>query len=63
MLLERLRLVDRCDDRAVGRGRDGGIAGLLLGILSILGFRHAGKVSATTEEHRVNNPEYADATR
>ena len=39
------------------------IAGLLLGIFSILGFRHAGKVSATTNEHRVNNPEYADATR
>jgi hypothetical protein len=37
-------------------------AGLLLGILSILGFRHAARVSATTE-HRVNNPEYADATR
>lgn len=39
------------------------IAGLLLGIFSILGFRHAAKVSATTKEHRVNNPEYADATR
>jgi hypothetical protein len=38
-------------------------AGLLLGIFSILGFRHAGKVSATTKEHRVTNPEYADATR
>jgi hypothetical protein len=38
-------------------------AGLLLGIFSILGFRHAGKVSATTTEHRANNPEYADATR
>ncbi|HET6790007.1 MAG TPA: hypothetical protein VFI35_00290 [Actinomycetota bacterium] len=38
-------------------------AGLFLGILSILGFRHAGKVSAITKEHRVNNPEYADATR
>jgi len=38
-------------------------AGLLLGIFSILGFRHARKVSATTTEHRANNPEYADATR
>jgi hypothetical protein len=38
-------------------------AGLLLGICSILGFRHAGKVSAITKEHRVSNPEYADATR
>jgi hypothetical protein len=38
-------------------------AGLLFGIFSILGFRHAGKVSAPTREHRVNNPEYADATR
>jgi hypothetical protein len=39
------------------------IAGLLLGIFSILGFRHAGKVSANTKEHRVTTPEYADATR
>ena len=43
------------------------LAGLLLGILSILGFRHAGKVagkvSVTTQEHRVTSPEYADATR
>ena len=38
-------------------------AGLLLGIFSILGFRHAGKVSVITKEHRVSNPEYADATR
>jgi hypothetical protein len=38
-------------------------AGLLLGILSILGFRHASKVVATTTEHRVNSPEYATATR
>ena len=38
-------------------------AGLLLGIFSILGFRHAAEVSATTTEHRVNDPEYADATR
>jgi hypothetical protein len=39
------------------------IAGLLLGIFSILGFRHARKVVATTTEHRVSNPEYATATR
>ena len=36
------------------------LAGLLLGILSILGFRHAGKVagkvSVTTQEHRVTEP-------
>ena len=43
------------------------IAGLLLGVLSILGFRHAGKVagkvSVITQEHRATSPEYADATR
>jgi hypothetical protein len=39
------------------------IAGALLGILSILGFRHARKVSATHTEHRTSSPEYADATR
>ncbi len=42
------------------------IAGLLLGLLSILGFRHAGKVSVTTrttQEHRVTTPEFADAAR
>jgi hypothetical protein len=43
------------------------IAGALLGIFSILGFRHAGKVagkvSVTTQEHRATSPEYADATR
>lgn len=38
-------------------------AGLLLGIFSILGFRHAKKVVATTTEHRVHSPEYATATR
>ena len=38
-------------------------AGLLLGIFSILGFRHAAEVSATTTELRVNDPEYTDATR
>jgi hypothetical protein len=39
------------------------IAGLLLGILAILGFRHAGKASTSTEERRVLIPENADATR
>jgi hypothetical protein len=39
------------------------IAGVLLGIFSILGFRHAKKVSATYTEHRVDRPEYATATR
>jgi hypothetical protein len=39
------------------------IAGLLLGIFSILGFRHAKKVVAKTTEHGVNNPEYATAPR
>jgi hypothetical protein len=43
------------------------LAGLLLGVFSILGFRHAGKVagkvSVTTQEHRGTSPEYADATR
>jgi hypothetical protein len=39
------------------------IAGLLLGILAILGFRHAGKASMITKEHRALSPEYADATR
>jgi len=38
------------------------VAGLVLGILSILGFRHARKVSATTE-HRATSPEHADAAR
>ncbi len=38
------------------------IAGLLLGILAILGFRHAGKVTTITEGHRVHIPENADAT-
>jgi hypothetical protein len=46
-------------------------AGLLLGIFSILGFRHAARMSATTTEHRVDNPtehrvtnpEYADSAR
>ncbi|HEX6580755.1 MAG TPA: hypothetical protein VF195_07780 [Actinomycetota bacterium] len=38
-------------------------AGLLLGIFSILGFRHAARAVATTTEHRVNDPEYAGSTR
>jgi len=37
------------------------IAGALLGILSILGFRHAGKVTATTPR-LVETPEYATAS-
>ncbi len=42
------------------------IAGLLLGILAILGFRHARRDPATDTtdtEHRVNVPEYATASR
>ena len=38
------------------------IAGLLLGILSILGFRHASKVATVTMSRRVDTPEYATAT-
>lgn len=38
-------------------------AGIGLGILSILGFRHARKVSPATTEQHVDEPEYADATR
>ena len=41
------------------------IAGAALGLLSILGFKHARKASTTTQElePRVLSPEYADATR
>jgi hypothetical protein len=39
------------------------IAGLILGILAIFGFRHAGKAPTTYTEHRVNSPEYATASR
>ena len=39
------------------------VAGLLLGLLSILGFRHADKLSVTTQERRATSPEDADATR
>ena len=38
------------------------IAGLILGIFSILGFRHAGKAQARAVEHRVTTPEYAAAS-
>jgi hypothetical protein len=38
------------------------ITGLFLGILSILGFRHAGKVSAPVTEHKADAPEYAKAS-
>ena len=37
------------------------IAGLFLGILSILGFRHAGKVALAPTPDRVGTPEYAGA--
>jgi hypothetical protein len=39
------------------------VAGVALGILSILGFRHARKVSATDTEHPVDSVEYATASR
>jgi hypothetical protein len=39
------------------------IAGLILGILAIFGFRHAGEAPAAYTEHRVNSPEYATASR
>ena len=35
------------------------IAGLFLGILSILGFRHAGKVATVTTPQSVSKPDYA----
>lgn len=38
------------------------IAGLILGILSILGFRHAGKAEARSVERRVSTPEYVGAS-
>ncbi len=37
------------------------LAGLLLGIFSILGFRHAKKFSTTDTERRANSPEYSSA--
>ena len=39
------------------------IAGVFLGILAILGFRHARKGSAMYTEHAANTPEYATASR
>ena len=37
------------------------VAGVGLGILSILGFRHARKVATTYTDHRAATPEYAGA--
>ena len=39
------------------------IAGVFLGILAILGFRHARKGSAMYTEHPADTPEYATASR
>jgi len=39
------------------------IAGVFLGILAILGFRHARRGSAMYTEHPANTPEYATASR
>jgi hypothetical protein len=39
------------------------IAGVFLGILAILGFRHARKGSAMYTKHPANVPEYATASR
>jgi hypothetical protein len=42
------------------------IAGLVMAILAVLGFRHArrtAKATATHVEHRVTNPGYVEATR
>ena len=39
------------------------IAGVFLGILAILGFRHARKGSVTYTEQPANTPEYATASR
>jgi hypothetical protein len=39
------------------------IAGVFLGVLAILGFRHARKGSAMYTEHPANTPEYATASR
>ena len=38
------------------------IAGIILGIFSILGFRHAGKAARADMRQRVATPEYATAT-
>ena len=39
------------------------VAGVALGILSILGFRHSRKVTTVRTEHGANTPEYATASR
>ena len=38
------------------------IAGLILGIFAIFGFRHAGKVAPTIMQEKVDTPEYATAS-
>ena len=38
------------------------IAGLILGILSILGFRHAGRVEARSVQRRVGTPDFVGAS-
>lgn len=38
------------------------IAGLILGIFAIFGFRHAGKVATTIMHEKVDTPEYATAS-
>ena len=38
------------------------IAGLILGIFAIFGFRHAGKVTPTITKEKVDTPEYATAS-
>jgi hypothetical protein len=38
------------------------IAGIILGIFAIFGFRHAGKVAPTITQEKVDTPEYATAS-
>ena len=38
------------------------IAGLILGIFAIFGFRHAGKVAPTITQEKVDTPEYVTAS-
>ena len=38
------------------------IAGLILGIFAIFGFRHAGKVTPTITQEKVDTPEYVTAS-
>ena len=38
------------------------IAGLILGIFAIFGFRHAGKVEPTIMQEKIDTPEYATAS-